>query len=47
MDLEQLNYIICIQNLEEAIEYLEFCRKRFEQALENIKELRENINGSN
>ncbi len=41
INLEQMNWEICLANLTDAIKYLQECRENLEKALKNIGELRD------
>lgn len=41
LTLEQMNWEICLADLDDAIKYLRGCREKLEKALQNIGELRE------
>ena len=40
LTIERMNWEICLDNLTDAIKYLQECRERLEKALKNIDELR-------
>ena len=40
LTLEQMNWEICMANLNDAIKYLQECRENLEKVLKNIWELR-------
>jgi len=42
LNLEQMNWELCIANLDDAIKYLQECRERLEKALHNSQQLRDN-----
>ena len=40
LTLEQMNWEICMANLNDAVRYLEECRERLERSLKNIGDLK-------